>query len=63
MNKIISYLKDSYNELVENVSWPTWGELSQSLMLVLAGTAVFALVIYFMDTIFRLGLEQLYGLF
>ncbi len=40
MNKITTYLKDSYKELTEKVSWPTWTQLQQSTMIVLVATLV-----------------------
>jgi len=30
MNKITTYFKESYNELLEKVTWPTWNQLQQS---------------------------------
>ncbi|MBP9213122.1 MAG: preprotein translocase subunit SecE, partial [Chitinophagaceae bacterium] len=35
MNKISTYFKDSYRELVEKVTWPTWMQLQQSTVIVL----------------------------
>ena len=32
MSKITGYIKDSYRELVEKVSWPTWEELQSSVI-------------------------------
>ena len=40
MNKISAYFKDSYHELMEKVSWPTWEQLQQSTMIVLVATIV-----------------------
>ena len=33
--KINLYLKDSYNELKDNVTWPSWPELQSSTVVVL----------------------------
>lgn len=49
MNKIASYFKDSYKELTEKVSWPTWGQLQQSTMIVLAATLVITGMVWVMD--------------
>ena len=35
MKKIIEYIKESYNELVYKVSWPTRAELSNSAVVVM----------------------------
>ncbi len=38
MNKFSAYLRDSYKELVEKVTWPAWDQLQQSTMIVLGAT-------------------------
>ena len=40
MNKITTYFKESYKELTEKVTWPTWTQLQQSTMIVLVATLV-----------------------
>lgn len=49
MNKIVSYLKESYKELTEKVTWPSWEELQQSTMIVLVSTLVITAIISLMD--------------
>ncbi len=49
MNKIVSYLKESYKELTEKVTWPNWEELQQSTMIVLVSTLVITAIISLMD--------------
>ena len=49
MNKIASYLKESYKELTEKVTWPNWEELQQSTMIVLVSTLVITAIISLMD--------------
>ena len=49
MNKISNYFRDSYKELTEKVSWPTWSELQQSTMIVLAATLVITGIVWVMD--------------
>lgn len=49
MGKISLYLRDSFKELTEKVSWPTWNQLQQSTMIVLAATLVITAVIWVMD--------------
>jgi preprotein translocase subunit SecE len=49
MNKISNYFRESYKELVEKVSWPTWPQLQQSTMIVLAATLVVTLLVMTMD--------------
>ena len=49
MNKIAIYFRDSYKELTEKVSWPTWQQLQQSTMIVLAATLVITFMVLAMD--------------
>jgi len=49
MNKISAYFKDSYHELLEKVSWPSWEQLQQSTMIVLVATALITGIVYLMD--------------
>jgi preprotein translocase subunit SecE len=51
MNEIVLYIKESYNELVHKVTWPTWPMLLESAKLVLVATAVISLVIFILDGI------------
>ena len=53
--KIVEYVKDSYNELVHKVSWPTAKDLTNSSVIVLIASLVLALVVWLMD----LGFENL----
>jgi len=49
MNKITTYFKESYKELTEKVSWPTWTQLQQSTMIVLVATLVITALVSLMD--------------
>ncbi|MBK6776377.1 MAG: preprotein translocase subunit SecE [Flavobacteriales bacterium] len=47
-----TYLEESYNELVNKVSWPTWKELQGSAIVVLVSAMILALLVFVMDYIF-----------
>jgi preprotein translocase subunit SecE len=49
MNKISTYFKESYKELTEKVTWPSWVQLQQSTMIVLVATLVITALVYLMD--------------
>ncbi|MFR2208989.1 MAG: preprotein translocase subunit SecE [Streptococcus salivarius] len=34
MKKVVAYIKESYDELVHKVSWPTYSELTNSAVVV-----------------------------
>ena len=62
MKKIINYVKDSYNELVYKVSWPTRAELTNSAVVVLIASIIMSLVIWGVDSTFEWMLKFIYGL-
>ncbi|MGL4412131.1 MAG: preprotein translocase subunit SecE [Bacteroidales bacterium] len=53
MEKITTYIKESYNELVYKVSWPKKSELSSSAVVVMFASLLIALVIFVMDSGFE----------
>jgi preprotein translocase subunit SecE len=63
MAKVQSYFKNTYEELVHKVTWPTWSELQTSAIVVMVASVIIALIVYAMDISFRNILELLYGLF
>jgi len=63
MNKIKAYINDSYNELVNKVSWPTWNELQSSAIVVLVASFIIGLVVFGMDSLFQLVMNLLYSSF
>ena len=56
--KITNYCKESYDELVHKVSWPTRKELSSSAVVVLTASLLIALVVFFMDSVFQFVMED-----
>ena len=63
MNKLTAYLRDSYKELVQKVTWPGWDQLQQSTMIVLGATMMITLVVWFMDLVANKSLQLVYSLF
>ena len=59
MRKLIANIKDSYNELVHKVSWPTWSELTNSAVVVMFASLVIAMAIFVID----LGFENVMKFF
>ena len=49
MEQIKLYLIESYNELVNKVTWPSWANLLGSTRVVLVGSLIIALVVLLMD--------------
>ncbi|MBP6022198.1 preprotein translocase subunit SecE [Ferruginibacter sp.] len=63
MNKLTAYIKDSYTELVQKVTWPTWDQLQQSTMIVLGATLVITAMVGIMDLAASNTLKFIYSLF
>jgi preprotein translocase subunit SecE len=63
MNKISTYFRESYKELVEKVTWPTWAQLQQSTMIVLAATLLITALVAAMDFAAGNILKQVYKFF
>ena len=61
--KFFDNVKESYDELVHKVSWPTRKELSQSAVLVLIASIILALIVWLMDWCFESIMTFIYGLF
>ena len=53
MKKIIEYIKESYNELVYKVSWPTRVELSNSAVVVMIASLIIAAFVFIVDFAFE----------
>lgn len=49
MANVVEFLKESYIEMVEKVTWPTWSELQNSAVLVLVASIIIALLVAGMD--------------
>lgn len=62
MKKVISYIKDSYNELVYKVSWPTRSELSSSAVVVMFASLIIAVLIGGVDFGFEAVMNFIYSL-
>ena len=61
--ELVTYVKESYDELMHKVSWPTWSELQGSSIVVSVATLIIALIVFAMDEAFRNILLQFYKLF
>ncbi|RLD20589.1 MAG: preprotein translocase subunit SecE [Bacteroidetes bacterium] len=51
MEQVLDYIKESYNELVNKVTWPSWSSLLSNTRLVLVASMIIALIIFLMDAV------------
>jgi preprotein translocase subunit SecE len=63
MNKVSAYFRDSYRELLEKVTWPTWSQLQQSTMIVLVATLIITAIVWVMDLGIASLLDLVYSFF
>ena len=60
-NNRLADIKESYNELVHKVSWPTKSELANSTIVVMVASIVAALVIWVIDLCINELMHLVYG--
>lgn len=63
MNKITTYFRESYRELLEKVTWPSWTQLQQSTVIVLIATVLITVIVWIMDLASSSLLHFIYSLF
>ena len=56
----MGYIKDSYKELVEKVSWPSFAQLQSSTIVVLVASLIFAMIVLVMDVSFETVMQGIY---
>ena len=57
---MFNYVKESYNELVQKVSWPSFQQLQNSTVVVMVASAIFAIVVLLMDISFENIMAAIY---
>ena len=60
-NNRLTDIKESYNELVHKVSWPTTSELASSTIIVMVASIIAALVIWVIDLCINEVMHLVYG--
>ena len=60
---LFKYIKDSFEELRNKVSWISWEEAQKSTVVVAVFTVIFALAVFLVDKFFQAGLTEYFKLF
>jgi len=60
--KIAKYCKESYDELVHKVTWPTSKELASTAVLVLSASIIIALIVFGINFVFEGVVTKIYEL-
>ena len=58
MTEIINYIKESFEELKNHVTWPSWAEAQSLTVLVAVFSIIFSLAIWGVDTVFSGIIEE-----
>ena len=59
----MNYIKESFAELQNNVSWMPREEAQKNTVLVAVFTVVFAIAVFLVDKFFQAGLEKYFNIF
>ena len=62
MAGMINYIKESFDELKNNVSWPTLAEAQSLTILVAVFSIIFSLAIWGVDTVFSGVIKEYFNL-
>ncbi|GGZ47819.1 MULTISPECIES: preprotein translocase subunit SecE [Mesonia] len=61
MAGIVNYISESYNELKNHVTWPSYAEAQRLTVIVLVFSVIFSLLIWGVDTVFSSLIEQYFN--
>ena len=61
MKKLITYFRESFVELKENVTWPEWAELSKSSIMVIVALFFSVALLFSIDKVIGVVLQTIYG--
>jgi len=61
--QLLTYVKESFRELKENMTWISWEEAQKTTAMVALFTVIFALAVFGVDKVFQTFLMQLFQLF
>jgi len=58
MAGIVNYISESYSELRNHVTWPSWAEAQKLTVVVAVFSILFSLAIWGVDSVFHSAFEQ-----
>lgn len=59
---MVNYIKESFEELKTNVTWPTWAEGQRLMVVVAVFSILFSLAIWGIDSVFVELISLYFGL-
>lgn len=61
MASIINYINDSFTELKNHVTWPTYAEAQRLMLIVAVFSVIFSLAIWGIDELFSSVVQQYFN--
>lgn len=62
MSNFVSYIQESYDELLHKVSWPSWSELQQTTLIVIVSLIIVTAMVFGMDAASEAVMKFIYGI-
>jgi preprotein translocase subunit SecE len=62
MSKFFNYVGESFQELTQKVSWPTWTQLTQSTVVVIGASLFITALVWIMDTAIGFIMDKFYSI-
>ena len=60
MESLKLYIKESYNELINKVTWPTLPSLQNTTVVVVVASIILSLIVFVMDLVSKGALDLIY---
>ena len=60
MKKVVNYFKETYDELVHKVTWPSMKDLQNSVIVVSIASLIIALIVFLIDIVLNAGVHALF---
>ena len=61
MAGFVNYISQSYDELKNHVTWPSYAEAQRLSVLVLVFSVIFSLAIWGVDSVFGMAIEEYFN--
>ncbi|MCF6223584.1 MAG: preprotein translocase subunit SecE [Flavobacteriaceae bacterium] len=63
MMGFVNYIKESFGELKDNVTWMPRDQAQKNTVLVAVFTIIFAVAVFLVDKVFQMGLDKYFNIF
>jgi len=60
MKKVVNYFKETYDELVHKVTWPSGKDLQNSVIVVSIASLILVAIVFLIDIMLNAGMHVLF---